>query len=129
MLFIGVGTRYKEIPIALQIHFVPKPRIPLTCVVSLAFRLPLDVFFRLFIVGKIALQFFRNEFAAFALRQRLTLRISRFKLGFYAVCLRVAFPCRLSAFAARKVFFRDGYIMTAVIVNFACLIWHSLFSF
>ena len=125
MLFIGVGTRYKEIPFALQIHFVPKPRMPLICVVSLAFRLPLDVFFRLFIVGKIALQFFRNVFAAFAFRQRLTFRISRFKLGFYAVCLRIAFPCRFSAFAARKVFFRDGNIMTAVIVNFACSIWHK----
>ena len=119
MFFIGIGTRYKEIPIVLQIHFVAKPCIPLVCVISLAFGLLFDVFFRRFVVGKFVLQFLRNVFAAFALRQRLTFRISRFKFGFYAVCLRTTFPCRFSAFTARKVFFRDGDIMIAVKINFA----------
>ena len=91
-----VGKGHEVIPFALQINFAPKPRIALAGVVPLTLRLSSRIFICLFDGGEIVLQFFRNEFAAFALRQRLTFRISRFKLGFYAVCLRIAFPCRFS---------------------------------
>ena len=126
MLVVVVGQSHEVVPFALQIHFTPKPRITLAGVVPLAFRLSARIFICLFGGGKIVLQPLRDILFAFAFRQRLTFRICRFEFGFYAVCLRAALVA--PTFTAREGFFRDGDIMTAVLVKFACFLWHCWFS-